>query len=61
MMRAARNRFLNSMPKTSNVFARYLNTGESTVRKGEAGQKRPGGMALRLLGAVEKHGLEVLV
>lgn len=43
------------------VFARYLNTSESTVQKWEAGQKRPGGMALRLLRVVEKHGLEVLV
>lgn len=43
------------------VFARYLNTSESTVQKWEAGQKRPSGMALRLLSVVEKHGLEVLV
>lgn len=43
------------------VFARYLNTSESTVQKWEAGQKRPSGMALRLLRIVEKHGLEVLV
>ncbi|MDD4929921.1 MAG: helix-turn-helix domain-containing protein [Gallionella sp.] len=31
------------------VFARYLNTSESTVQKWETGQKRPSGMALRLL------------
>jgi len=43
------------------VFARYLNTSESTVQKWEAGQKRPSGMALRLLSVIEKHGLEVLV
>ena len=43
------------------VFARYLNTSESTVQKWETGQKRPSGMALRLLRVVEKHGLEVLV
>lgn len=43
------------------VFARYLNTSESTVQKWETGQKRPSGMALRLLSVVEKHGLEVLV
>ena len=42
------------------VFARYLNTSESTVQKWETGQKRPSGMALRLLHFVEKHGLEVL-
>jgi len=43
------------------VFARYLNTSESTVQKWESGQKRPSGMALRLLSVVEKHGLEVLI
>ena len=43
------------------VFARYLNTSESTVQKWETGQKKPSGMALRLLHVVEKHGLEVLV
>lgn len=42
------------------VFARYLNTSESTVQKWETGQKRPSGMALRLLHVVEKHGLKVL-
>ncbi len=43
------------------VFAKYLNTSESTVQKWEAGQKKPSGMALRLLSIVEKHGLAVLV
>jgi putative transcriptional regulator len=43
------------------VFARYLNTSESTVQKWEAGQKKPSGMALRLLRVVQKHGLEVLM
>lgn len=42
------------------VFARYLNTSESTVQKWEAGTKSPSGMALRLLGVVEKHGLKTL-
>ena len=42
------------------VFARYLNTSESTVQKWEAGTKRPSGMALKLLAVVEKHGLGVL-
>lgn len=42
------------------VFARYLNTSESTVQKWEAGAKRPSGMALKLLWIVEKHGLDVL-
>lgn len=42
------------------VFARHLNTSESTVQKWEAGTKRPSGMALKLLAVVEKHGLKVL-
>jgi putative transcriptional regulator len=42
------------------VFARYLNTSESTVQKWETGMKRPSGMALKLLAVVNKHGLEVL-
>ncbi len=42
------------------IFARYLNTSESTVQKWEAGIKRPSGMALKLLAVVEKHGLKVL-
>lgn len=42
------------------VFARYLNTSESTVEKWETGAKKPSGMALKLLGVVQKHGLTVL-
>ncbi len=42
------------------VFARYLNTSESTVQRWEAGTKRPSGMALKLLAVVDKHGLDVL-
>ena len=42
------------------VFARYLNTSESTVEKWESGAKRPSGMALKLLSVIQKHGLEVL-
>jgi putative transcriptional regulator len=42
------------------VFARYLNTSESTVEKWEAGTKRPSGIALKLLTVVQKHGLDVL-
>jgi len=43
------------------VFARILNTSESTVQKWETGQKRPSGMALKLLHIVVKHGLEILI
>ena len=42
------------------VFARYLNTSESTVEKWESGTKKPSGLALKLLAVVRKHGLEVL-
>jgi putative transcriptional regulator len=42
------------------VFARYLNTSESTIEKWESGAKKPSGMALKLLDVVEKHGLKVL-
>ena len=43
------------------VFARYLNTTESTVQKWESGAKHPSGMAIKLLTIVQKHGLKVLV
>jgi putative transcriptional regulator len=42
------------------VFARYLNTSESTVEKWETGAKRPSNMALKLLDVVRKHGLQIL-
>jgi hypothetical protein len=42
------------------LFARYLNTSESTIEKWETGAKQPSGMALKLLSVVEKHGLEAL-
>jgi putative transcriptional regulator len=42
------------------VFARYLNTSESTVEKWETGAKRPSGTALKLLSIVQKHGLKAL-
>lgn len=42
------------------VFARFLNTSESTIQKWETGAKQPSGMALKLLSVVQKHGLKVL-
>ena len=42
------------------VFARYLNTSESTVEKWETGAKQPSGMALKLLFVIGKHGLGTL-
>ncbi|MDQ2667537.1 MAG: DNA-binding transcriptional regulator [Gemmatimonadota bacterium] len=55
-IKALRERAHVSQP----VFARYLNTSESTVEKWETGAKRPSGPALKLLALVQKHGLEVL-
>ena len=55
-IKAIRERVCVSQP----VFARYLNTSESTVQKWEAGSKKPSGMALKLLAVVQRHGLEVL-
>jgi DNA-binding transcriptional regulator YiaG len=42
------------------IFARYLNTSESTIEKWETGAKKPSGMALKLLSIVRKHGLKML-
>lgn len=42
------------------VFARYLNTSESTVEKWETGANKPSGMALKLLAVIRKHGLQIL-
>jgi putative transcriptional regulator len=43
------------------IFARYLNTSESTVEKWETGAKKPSNMAIKLLTIVEKHGLKMLM
>jgi putative transcriptional regulator len=45
---------------SQNVFAHYLNTSPSTVQKWESGDKKPSGMAAKLLHIVMKHGLDVL-
>ncbi|MBF2053409.1 MAG: helix-turn-helix domain-containing protein [Candidatus Sericytochromatia bacterium] len=42
------------------VFAAYLNTTVSTVQKWEQGQKKPGGVSLKLLNLVDSKGLEIL-
>lgn len=42
------------------VFARYLSTSESTVKKWETGAKKPSALALKLLSLVEKHGIQIL-
>jgi len=42
------------------VFARHLNTSVSTVQKWETGEKRPSGVALKLLDIVARHGVDIL-
>ncbi|MCP2092004.1 UNVERIFIED_ORG: putative transcriptional regulator [Paraburkholderia sediminicola] len=41
------------------VFAVYLNTTVSTVRQWEQGDKKPSGIAARMLQLVEKNGLGI--
>ncbi len=55
-IKALRESYHMSQP----VFARYLNTHESTVEKWETGATKPTGAALKLLCVAKKHGLEVL-
>lgn len=55
-IKAIRQRSHVSQP----VFARYLNTSVSTVKQWEIGDKRPSGMALKLLSIVDKYGIEIL-
>lgn len=55
-IKALRESYQVSQP----VFARYLNTSESTVEKWESGATKPQGAALKLLAVTKKHGLEVL-
>ena len=58
---AAEIKKLREINKVSQpVFARYLNTSESTVEKWETGVKKPSGAALKLLSIVQKHGLKIL-
>lgn len=42
------------------VFAAYLNTSVSTVQKWEVGEKKPSGLALKLLDLVDRKGLKTL-
>src|SRR5215467_4500897 len=42
------------------VFAAYLNTSLSTVQKWETGQKKPRGIALKMLNLIEQKGLEAV-
>ena len=44
---------------SQSVFAMYLNTTVSTVRQWEQGDKKPSGIAARMLQLVQKNGLEI--
>jgi putative transcriptional regulator len=44
---------------SQSVFAIYLNTTVSTVRQWEQGDKKPSGIAARMLQLVQKNGLEI--
>ena len=52
-------RIRKSVNVSQSMFALYLNTTTSTIRQWEQGDKRPSGIAARMLQVVEKHGLEV--
>lgn len=45
---------------SQSVFAAYLNTSPSTIQKWEQGQKKPSGLALKLLNLVDRNGLALL-
>ncbi len=62
LMQPAQIKKLREQAKLSqSVFAAYLNTSVSTVQKWEIGEKKPSGIALKLLNIVERNGLDVLV
>lgn len=44
---------------SQSVFALYLNTTASTVRQWEQGDKRPSGIAARMLQLVQRNGLAI--
>lgn len=43
------------------IFAAFLNVSPSTVKKWETGEKKPSGIALKLLNIVERKGLDALI
>ena len=45
---------------SQSLLAAYLNISVSAVRKWESGEKKPSGLALRLLNLIEKRGLSVI-
>jgi putative transcriptional regulator len=53
-------RLRDELKLSQSVFALYLNTTTSTVSKWEQGDKKPNGIAQRLLNIVRDKGLEVI-
>lgn len=56
-IRALREREHVSQP----VFAHYLNVSKNLVSDWERGKRKPGGPALRLLGVIQKHGIDAII
>ncbi|MBJ6750994.1 helix-turn-helix domain-containing protein [Geomonas anaerohicana] len=56
-IRSIRNRYHISQA----VMASLLNTSVSSVRKWEAGEKHPGGLALKMINILDRKGMEVFV
>lgn len=52
-------RIRKSVKVSQSLFAVYLNTTASTVRQWEQGDKKPSGIAARMLQLVQKNGLEI--
>ena len=46
---------------SQSILAAYLNTSVSAVRQWESGEKKPSGLALRLLNLIERKGLDVIL
>lgn len=43
------------------IFAAYLNTSVSSIQKWETGEKKPSGLALKLLNIIQRKGLSVVL
>lgn len=52
-------RIRESVKVSQGVFALYLNTTASTIRQWEQGDKKPSGIAARMLELVKKNGLDI--
>ncbi len=51
----------NAANMSQPVFALHMGTTKSTIAKWESGEKAPSGPARKLLSAVAKHGIEILI